>query len=272
MPSKTLTVDEKDEMEKAIKLDQEIESLLMDFIPLGIKLMEMRDSRMYRRLENPETGEPFATFEEYCREKRGIAKAQAERVIRGSLVAGLLAGPPKGGPGFPRIDDETIVPTREAQVRLLADAQVPQFEYEDRSAEVGRNYKVPVAVANPDEVRKVWGQVAKQYKEAFEGAKEKKPKLNTTFIAKHLPDKYKIKLANHPVMRMRTDKSSMVIRDTGRLVELIEKSGLADFEKFKTLVEQEGWSKDRLLGARHAFKEIENVINKVRDCLGRIRI
>lgn len=246
--------------QRAADLDHEIEELLRDFIPLGVKLMEMRDSRLYLELENPETGEVFGTFEEYCRVKRSIAARFARRTIQASLVGQALAEGPKSSPSL----------GNESQARILVDA-VAEFEYEVRDLN-GRGDKVPIAVANPDELRKVWQGVAEKYKAAFERAKDKKPKLTASFITKALPPRYRSRLPNPLVTRGKVGKTGRAVKAAGRLCDTIRQCGVDDLDRLKALAEKEQWTADDLWDIREAFKEAENATAKARAALSRLRL
>jgi hypothetical protein len=243
---------------RAVALDHEIEELLRDFIPLGMKLMEMRDSRLYLDLENQETGEPFGTFEEYCRVKRSIAAQHAQRTIRASLVA--------------RCIDETSATklVGEGHARLLVEA-VAEFDYEVRD-HGGRGDKVPVAVSNPDELRKVWAGVAEKYAAAFKRAKEKKPKLTASFIAKALPPKYRSRLPNPLLTRGKIGKTETLVKAAGRLVDVIVDMGLDDLDTLKPLAVKEAWTAEDVADVREAMKEVGDAIGSARSALSRLRL
>lgn len=253
--------------EQAVDLDREIEGLLRDFIPLGQKLMEMRDSRLYRELPNPETGEAFGTFDEYVRVRVGMAKTEAYRTIRASLVGGVITMSPKGD----------AVSIRKEHARLFSESQkageegIARFEYREEKLPQGGVAKVPVAVANPDELREVWAEVARKYKAAFERAKEKKPKLTVSFISRALPDKYQKKLPHPRRTPPKAGKAGAIIKLAGRLSDGIRDLHFDDLERVKEVAEKEGWTKSGLDEVRAAMKEVEDAVARARDVLGRIR-
>ena len=59
-----------------------IERGLSTFVEVGNALLEIRDSRLYR--------ESHATFEDYCRERWGMARQRANRLIEAATVVGNL--------------------------------------------------------------------------------------------------------------------------------------------------------------------------------------
>ena len=59
-----------------------IERGLATFVEVGAALLRIRDGRLYR--------ETHATFEDYCRERWGMSRIHAHRLIEASEVAGLL--------------------------------------------------------------------------------------------------------------------------------------------------------------------------------------
>lgn len=82
-----------------VELEVKIKAGLANFIEVGEALMEIRDSKFYR-IEH-------GTFEEYCREKWGFTKTQANRLISASAVNGNLT--PMG-----------VKPANERQTRPLS--------------------------------------------------------------------------------------------------------------------------------------------------------
>lgn len=69
------------------------------FIEVGAALSAIRDAKLYRA--------DFATFEDYCKARWGMARSKAYRYIEAAEVAGHLS--PIGD-----------IPARESQVRPLA--------------------------------------------------------------------------------------------------------------------------------------------------------
>jgi hypothetical protein len=53
------------------------------FMAVGNALLTIRDRRLYR--------EQFRNFNDYCKEKWGVERTYAHRLIRGALVMGNLA-------------------------------------------------------------------------------------------------------------------------------------------------------------------------------------
>lgn len=77
---------------------------LSTFVEVGNALMEIRDGKLYR--------ETHGTFEDYCREKWGMSKTYATRLIQAHASASNLV--PIG------TSAKHIAPTSESQVRPLA--------------------------------------------------------------------------------------------------------------------------------------------------------
>jgi hypothetical protein len=84
-------------MARLVELERVIERGQQTFVEVGMALLEIRDSRLYRA--------SHGTFEDYCRERWGWTHRHANRVIEASEVAGLV------GPTGPSV---------EAQARELA--------------------------------------------------------------------------------------------------------------------------------------------------------
>ncbi len=87
------------------ELEGIIERGLKNFIEVGNALLEIRDSRLYRKTHS--------TFEEYCRERWQISNRHANRLIEAAEIATNL------GPIGP-------IPTYESQVRPLASLEPDQ--------------------------------------------------------------------------------------------------------------------------------------------------
>jgi hypothetical protein len=98
------------EHERLAELETAIEHGLQTFIEVGNALMEIRDSRLYR--------EQFGTFEDYCRDRWGMERRHAYRLIDAADVVNNVSNwthlPP---------------PTNEAQARPLA-GLTPQLQRE----------------------------------------------------------------------------------------------------------------------------------------------
>ena len=67
-----------DEARRLDELEQVVETGLTVFVKVGNALLEIRDSRLYRQ--------QFPTFEAYCRERWGIERRQAYRLIDAAEV------------------------------------------------------------------------------------------------------------------------------------------------------------------------------------------
>ena len=78
----TLTINEKAELDT---LEGIISREMGSFIAVGKALLTIRDRRLYR--------EEFNTFNEYCKEKWGMSKDYAHRLIRGSRWRPIWANP-----------------------------------------------------------------------------------------------------------------------------------------------------------------------------------
>lgn len=87
-----------DQTARLAELEAVIAGGLQTFVDVGLALLEIRDSRLYR--------ESHGTFDDYCRERWHISKTHANRQIEAAEVAGLLT--PIG-----------VIPTNEAQAREL---------------------------------------------------------------------------------------------------------------------------------------------------------
>jgi hypothetical protein len=87
------------ESARLVELERKIETGMTTFVEVGNALMEIRDSRLYRV--------EYKTFEAYCRDKWGMSRRQADRLIGGSDVVENLR--PRG----------LKTPTTEKQIRSL---------------------------------------------------------------------------------------------------------------------------------------------------------
>jgi hypothetical protein len=118
-----LTENEKVELET---LEGIIQREMGSFINVGRALETIRDQRLYR--------EEFKTFAAYCREKWGVSKDHATRLITGSKIADNLI--PRGILCTPC----EIKPTSEFQIRPLSGLepaqQVEVWEEAVRSEEI----------------------------------------------------------------------------------------------------------------------------------------
>lgn len=71
-----------DELQRLGELEQVVETGLTVFVKVGNALLEIRDSRLYRQ--------QFPTFEAYCRERWGMSRFYAHRIIDAAEVANNL--------------------------------------------------------------------------------------------------------------------------------------------------------------------------------------
>lgn len=110
------------EVTRLAVLEDTIERGLGTFVEVGNALLEIRDSRLYR--------EAHSTFEDYCRERWGMQRAHAYRMIDAAVVVGNLS--PIGD----------IHPASESVVRPLAslpaDVQRTVYEHAVSTAPNGR--------------------------------------------------------------------------------------------------------------------------------------
>ena len=87
------------ELTRLAECEAVIERGLKTFVDVGNALLEIRDSRLYRA--------EFGTFEDYCKERWGMKRAHAYRMIEAAQVVETLS--PMGD----------ILPTSERQARPL---------------------------------------------------------------------------------------------------------------------------------------------------------
>ena len=78
--SEELTVFEKQNL---VELEETIQKNLTAFYEVGFALMQIRDNRLYRV--------EYGTFEEYCKEKWGMERRHAYRLIDGYKVSENLS-------------------------------------------------------------------------------------------------------------------------------------------------------------------------------------
>lgn len=100
--SEELTVIEKANL---VELEETIQKNLTAFYEVGFALMQIRDNRLYR--------EVYGTFEEYCKEKWGMERNYANKLIKASEVVENL------GTVVP-------IPTSERVVRPLTRIKDPE--------------------------------------------------------------------------------------------------------------------------------------------------
>jgi phage N-6-adenine-methyltransferase len=93
------------ECDRLTALEQTIERGLQTFVDVGTALLEIRDTRLYRQT--------FGTFEDYCRERWGMSKTHANRMIESAAVVTNLT--PIG-----------VIPSNESQARPLTGLSVDQ--------------------------------------------------------------------------------------------------------------------------------------------------
>jgi len=94
------------EMDKLERCETIIENGLRTFVDVGTALLEIRDERLYRK--------DYGTFEDYCRERWNMERANAYRLIESSKV--ILNLSPTGD----------ILPANERQARPLAQLEPDQ--------------------------------------------------------------------------------------------------------------------------------------------------
>jgi hypothetical protein len=70
------------ESARLVELERKIKTGMTTFVEVGNALMEIRDSKLYR-VEHK-------TFEAYCRDKWGMSRVQAHRIIGASEVSKML--------------------------------------------------------------------------------------------------------------------------------------------------------------------------------------
>lgn len=90
---------------RLMELETEIENGLRTFVDVGNALLEIRDGRLYRQ--------SFATFEDYCRERWGMQRHYANRLIAAAEVTANLV--PIG-----------TIPATESQARPLTTLEPDQ--------------------------------------------------------------------------------------------------------------------------------------------------
>jgi hypothetical protein len=117
-----LTVSEEAEL---CALELTIERGLKTFVDVGTALMEIRDKRLYRQ--------QYGTFEDYCRERWGMVRQNANRLIAAAETVSNLE--PMG----------SILPTSERQVRPLTQLE-PKLQAEAWQAAVERGNGKPTGV------------------------------------------------------------------------------------------------------------------------------
>jgi hypothetical protein len=105
-----------------------IERGMKTFVDVGNALLEIRENKLYR--------EAFGTFEDYCRERWGMAQGTAYRMIYASEVVRNLRSSPIG----------ELLPTTESQARPLASLEpAQQVEAWQRAVETAPEGKMTAA-------------------------------------------------------------------------------------------------------------------------------
>lgn len=113
------------ESQRLTQLETDIGEGLKTFMKVGAALLEIRDARLYRQ--------DYNTFEEYCQERWGMVRRQADRLISAAEVAENLR--PMG-----------LIPTSERQVRPLTKLEPEeQTIVWQRATETAPNGKVTAA-------------------------------------------------------------------------------------------------------------------------------
>ena len=113
------------ETDRLAELEEIIEKGLKTFTHVGKSLIEIRDSKLYK--------EEYSTFNSYCKERWGMVKTQANRLISASNVVDNLT--PMG----------VILPTNERQVRPMTKLEPEQQAVAwDKAVEVSEG-NVPTA-------------------------------------------------------------------------------------------------------------------------------
>jgi hypothetical protein len=79
MSDQTITLKES---ARLVELERKITTGMTTFVEVGNALMEIRDSKLYRV--------EYKTFEAYCREKWGMSRVQAHRLIGAGEVSKML--------------------------------------------------------------------------------------------------------------------------------------------------------------------------------------
>jgi len=113
------------ESQRLAECEQRIKAGLQTFIEVGAALQEIRDSKLYRQTHD--------TFEDYCRERWGMSRIHAHRMIEAATVADNLL--PIGN-----------IPATESQARPLTTLEPEaQREVWQRAVETAPNGKVTAA-------------------------------------------------------------------------------------------------------------------------------
>jgi len=136
-----LNIEERNELERCeIVIKQGLET----FVEVGTALMTIRNKKLYRF--------SFLTFEDYCRNRWGMARNYANKMISASEVISNIS--PLG----------TVVPTTERQARPLTQLE-PEVQREAWS-EVVETHGDNITAAKVDEVVQNWKGVNEEVKTA----------------------------------------------------------------------------------------------------------
>lgn len=135
-----LSISEQNEFERCeVVIRQGLET----FIEVGTALMTIRDRRLYRA--------EYETFEQYCRERWGMQRNYANKMIAASQVVA-------------NIEMGTIVPASESQARPLTSLE-PEVQRE-AWREVVETHGEAVTAAKVQEVADRWRPVSEQVSQA----------------------------------------------------------------------------------------------------------
>jgi phage N-6-adenine-methyltransferase len=108
--------------DRLLECERVIERGLNTFVEVGAALLEIRDSRLYK--------DGYSTFEDYCRERWGMARNYANKMIAASEVVANL------GTNVP-------IPVNEAQVRpLVGLPKEKQFDVWQQVVEQAQERKI----------------------------------------------------------------------------------------------------------------------------------
>lgn len=226
------------------KLDHEIRDTLLDFVRCGRALKEMRDSQAYLA--------HYPTFEEYVKAVEGLSITVGQERIRQALVLESL------GPGIP--GPKTI---SQANALLHAAAFKEDVRKITGPSGVERTIKQPVAVKNAGQVRKIWSKVQKEYeaqrkKEEAEGKTPRK--LTSSFIIDRLPDEFK---PQHILGIRNANTATRLTQAIDKLPKLIESRNMLEGDRFKTIMEKEGWSENDRKQLADAIAESRQILDAI---------
>jgi len=144
--TQVLSIDERNELERCeVVIKQGLET----FIEVGQALLTIREKRLYR-LE-------FGTFEDYCRDRWGMSRINAHRLIEASEVMSNLL--PMGN----------IKPQSERQARPLTQLQ-PEVQREawKEVVQQAEQTNQPITAAKVQDVVNTFKQAKQEYREAKE--------------------------------------------------------------------------------------------------------